>query len=303
MAGRIEGVLTAIVTPFTAEGAVSETELVRQVERQVGHGNGVFCCGTNGEFFVLERAEKIRVAEICGRTVDGRVPFMAHVGEVSTAATIALGREMAAIGVDAVSVITPWFVPLKQAELEYHFSRVADALDVPVYLYNIPGRTGNAIAPETAARLAAHGNVAGIKDSAGDWASVSAYLDAARDKDGFDVFCGPDHLGHQGLVAGCAGCISGLGNVAPEWVSRIWSRFSAGDIEGSRAAQEVVSTLRKELYAVGFAPAVVKKAVSLLGWNVGDSRYATRFSAEDVATIRSVVERLGIAEAPVAAVA
>lgn len=301
MAGKIEGVLTAIVTPFGADGAVSEIELVRQVERQVHYGNGVFCCGTNGEFFVLERDEKVRVAEICATAVAGRVPFVAHIGEVSTAATISLGRDMTALGVDAVSVVTPWFVPLKQAELEHHYTAIADALEVPVYLYNIPGRTGNTIAPETAARLGRHGNIAGIKDSAGDWASVAAYLDAARGIDGFDVLCGPDHLGHQGLVAGCAGCISGLGNVAPEWVSRIWQGFRDGDLEASRAAQDVIADLRKGLYAVAFAPAVVKKAVALLGWNVGDSRYATRFSAEDVATIATVLDRLGLTRAAVAA--
>lgn len=296
MRATIRGVLTAVVTPFTAEGELSEAGLRQQIERQVSHGNGIFCAGTNGEFFVLDRDEKVRVAEICFETVAGRVPVLAHIGEVSTDATISLGRTMASIGVDAVSVITPWFVPLKQHELEAHFSRIADAVGVPVFLYNIPGRTGNTIAPETAARLARHGNIVGIKDSAGDWASVSGYLDATRDIDGFDVLCGPDHLAHDGFLAGCSACISGLANVAPQWVSRTWTRFRDGDIAGSRAAQDVISGLRKDLYAVAFAPAGVKKAVSLLGYDVGDSRYPTQFSAEDLATIRAVIERYDLLE-------
>lgn len=298
---RIEGVLTAVVTPFDANGALSKTGLIRQVERQVEHGNGVFCAGTNGEFFVLETAEKIAVAEICHAAVAGRVPLVAHIGEVSPAATIALGKTMAKIGVDAVSVITPWFVPLKQHELIDHFTRVADAVPLPVYLYNIPGRTGNTIAPETAATLARHQNIVGIKDSAGDWPSILAYLDATRGIDGFDVLSGPDHLAHDGFLAGSAACISGLANVAPQWVSRIWTCFRDGDVAGSRAAQDVISGLRKDLYAVGFAPAAVKKAVALLGEEVGDSRYATHFSADDVSAILRVIDKYGLGRPAAAA--
>jgi 4-hydroxy-tetrahydrodipicolinate synthase len=301
MSKQLRGIFTAVVTPFAADGSLSPAGLRRQVDRQVGEGNGVFCAGTNGEFFALETAEKIAVAEICVDRVAGRVPVLAHVGEVSPAATIALAKAVAKAGVDAVSVITPWFVPLKQAELVDHFRRVADASPVPVFLYNIPARTGNRIAPETAATLAAHGNIAGLKDSAGDWDSLSAYLAATRDIAGFDVLCGPDHLGHDGLVAGCAGCISGLANVAPQWVSKIWTRFRDGDVAGSKAAQDVVSQLRKELYAVGFAPAAVKKAVALLGEEVGDSRYAVRFSDAEAATIRDILERLSLVPQPVAA--
>lgn len=300
---RITGVLTAVVTPFGPDGRVSEAGLRAQVERQVAHGNGVFCAGTNGEFFALETPEKIAVAEICHAVVKGRVPLVAHIGEVSPAATIALGKTMAKIGVDAVSVITPWFVPLKQAELVDHYRRVADAVPLPVYLYNIPGRTGNTIAPETAAKLAAHENIVGIKDSAGDWASIAGFLEATRGIAGFDVLSGPDHLAHDGFLAGSAACISGLANVAPEWVARIWTCFASGDIAGSRAAQDVISGLRKDLYAVAFAPAAVKKAAALMGEAVGDSRYATAFSADDIATIERILVKYQLGRPAAAAVA
>jgi 4-hydroxy-tetrahydrodipicolinate synthase len=295
MSRKIQGVLSAVVTPFDAKGALAPAALRRQVNRQVAEGNGVFCAGTNGEFFVLETAEKIRVAEISREATAGKVPLVAHIGEVSTAATIALGKEMARIGVDAVSVITPWFVPLKQHELIDHFTRVADAVSVPVYLYNIPPRTGNTIEPATAAHLARHPNIVGLKDSAGSWQSITAYLDATRDIDGFDILCGPDHLAHDGLLAGCAGCISGLSNVAPQWVSRIWTRFRDGDIAGSRAAQDVISALRTELYAVAFAPAAVKKALALMGEDVGESRYATAFDASQIAALKAVIDRHDLA--------
>ncbi|EPF6607680.1 dihydrodipicolinate synthase family protein [Klebsiella aerogenes] len=285
----IRGVLTAIVTPFTASGELNLTALRQQVERQLTAGNGIFCGGTNGEFFVLNEAEKIAVAETCVEAVAGRAPVVAHIGEVSTRETIRLGQQIAKSGVDAVSVITPWFVPLKQDELVSHYTAIADALSVPVFLYNIPARTGNTIEPQTARQLAAHGNIIGIKDSAGSYESLKGFLDAMKDIDGFNVLNGPDSLIHQGFVDGCSACISGLANVAPQEINAIWSTFQAGDIEASRLAQENVTGLRTDLYKVAFSPAAVKKALQLMGHEVGDSRYAVQFSASQLQQIRGII--------------
>ncbi|HEP1066157.1 TPA: dihydrodipicolinate synthase family protein [Klebsiella aerogenes] len=285
----IRGVLTAIVTPFTASGELNLTALRQQVERQLAAGNGIFCGGTNGEFFVLNEAEKIAVAETCVEAVAGRAPVVAHIGEVSTRETIRLGQQIAKSGVDAVSVITPWFVPLKQDELVSHYMAIADALSVPVFLYNIPARTGNTIEPQTARQLAAHGNIIGIKDSAGSYESLKGFLDAVKDIDGFNVLNGPDSLIHQGFVDGCSACISGLANVAPREINAIWSTFQAGDIEASRLAQENVTDLRTDLYKVAFSPAAVKKALQLMGHEVGDSRYAVQFSASQLQQIRGII--------------
>ncbi|ATM91318.1 dihydrodipicolinate synthase family protein [Klebsiella aerogenes] len=285
----IRGVLTAIVTPFTASGELNLTALRQQVERQLAAGNGIFCGGTNGEFFVLNEAEKIAVAETCVEAVAGRAPVVAHIGEVSTRETIRLGQQIAKSGVDAVSVITPWFVPLKQDELVSHYTEIADALSVPVFLYNIPARTGNTIEPQTARQLAAHGNIIGIKDSAGSYESLKGFLDAVKDIDGFNVLNGPDSLIHQGFVDGCSACISGLANVAPREINAIWSTFQAGDIEASRLAQENVTGLRTDLYKVAFSPAAVKKALQLMGHEVGDSRYAVQFSASQLQQIRGII--------------
>lgn len=285
----IRGVLTAIVTPFTASGELNLTALRQQVERQLAAGNGFFCGGTNGEFFVLNEAEKIAVAETCVEAVAGRAPVVAHIGEVSTRETIRLGQQIAKSGVDAVSVITPWFVPLKQDELVSHYTAIADALSVPVFLYNIPARTGNTIEPQTARQLAAHGNIIGIKDSAGSYESLKGFLDAVKDIDGFNVLNGPDSLIHQGFVDGCSACISGLANVAPREINAIWSTFQAGDIAASRLAQENVTGLRTDLYKVAFSPAAVKKALQLMGHEVGDSRYAVQFSASQLQQIRGII--------------
>lgn len=292
MSKKICGVLTAIVTPFDNEGALNLHELKNQVNRQLNAGNGIFCGGTNGEFFVLNEEEKIAVTRTCVEEVAGRANVVAHIGEISTRETIRLGKQIEKMGVDAVSVITPYFVPLKQQELIVHYTAIADALSVPVFLYNIPARTGNTIEPETASVLATHPNIIGIKDSAGSYESLEGFLNAVKDIEGFDVLNGPDSLIHQGFVDGCSACISGLANVAPKEINAIWTRFKAGDVVGSRETQESVTGLRTELYNVAFSPAAVKKALQIMGHEVGASRYAVTFSEQQENTIRQIVSHL-----------
>ena len=287
----IKGVLTAIVTPFDTEGALNLDALKRQVNRQLDAGNGIFCGGTNGEFFVLNEQEKIAVTETCVAEVRGRANVVAHIGEISTRETIRLGKQIEKLGVDAVSVITPYFVPLKQEELAAHYTAIADALSVPIFLYNIPARTGNTLEPQTVRMLAAHPNIIGIKDSAGSYDSLCGYLAALKDIDNFNVLNGPDSLIHQGFVDGCSACISGLANVAPNEINAIWERFNAGDIEGSFQAQENITGLRTSLYSIAFSPAVVKKALQILGHDVGESRYAVGFTQQQEQQIRQIVRQ------------
>lgn len=286
MRKKIEGVLTAVVTPFDANDAVSYDELKRQVNRQILAGNGIFCGGTNGEFFVLNEQEKVNVTLACIEAAAGRAPVVAHIGEISTRETIRLGKQIEKLGVDAVSVITPYFVPLTQSELIAHYTAIADALTVPIFLYNIPARTGNTIEPQTARVLAEHPNIIGIKDSAGSYESLSGFINAVKDIKDFDVLNGPDSLIHQGFVDGCSACISGLANVAPEAINAIWVRFHAGDIQGSHQAQESVTGLRTDLYKIAFSPAAVKKALQIMGHAVGESRYAVAFSEQQISQIQ-----------------
>ncbi|MWN06461.1 dihydrodipicolinate synthase family protein [Gilliamella sp. Pas-s95] len=292
MTKKIEGILTAIVTTFDDNGDFCPKRMRNQVQRQLANGNSIFCNGTNGEFFVLSRQEKIKVTEVCVDKVAGRSPVMAHIGEISTRETIKLGKEIEKLGVDAVSVIAPYFVPLKQDELIYHYSLIADALTVPVFLYNIPARTGNTIQPETAAKLAEHQNILGIKDSAGSAESLQAFLNVANSIDNFNVLTGPDFLIYQGFVGGAVGSISGLANVAPAYINAIWKHFKNGDLNKSKDAQDAVGNLRKDLYATVFSPAAVKKALTLMGEDVGVSRYPILFSDEHIAAIQNIVNQL-----------
>lgn len=269
---KITGPFVAIVTPFDAAEEVNHAALARQVKRQAGAGNGIFCAGTNGEFYTLSFEEKVAVAKTCVEAAAGKVPVLAHIGEISTHQTIALGKAIEKLGVKAVSVVTPSFIACSQEELIVYYTRVADALSVPVYLYNIPARTGNKIEPATAARLAEHPNIIGIKDSAGSQESLDGFLEIARARADFDVLVGPDHLILHGLKNGASGCISGLGNIAPVTLNKIHASHVAGDAAAAEAAQTHYGELRKELYAHGFPPTMVKRALFLAMSDVGKSR-------------------------------
>ncbi|MFC3127405.1 dihydrodipicolinate synthase family protein [Pseudoroseomonas globiformis] len=287
----VSGPFVAIVTPFDAEEEVNHAALRRQVERQAKAGNGVFCAGTNGEFFALSFEEKVSVARTSVEAAAGRVPVLAHIGEISTKQTIALGRAVEGLGLKAVSVVTPSFIPCSQEELIGYFTAVADAVSLPVYLYNIPARTGNTIAPETAARLAEHKNIIGIKDSAGSQESIDAYLAVARGRDDFDVLVGPDSLIHHGAANGAAGCISGLANLIPETVNAIHTAAMGGDMEASARHQAHCGELRKTLYALGFAPPMVKRALFHAMPDVGQSRAPVIIPADVDARIKEISAR------------
>lgn len=288
---KITGPFVAIVTPFDADEELNPAALTAQVDRQAKAGNGVFCAGTNGEFYTLSFEEKVKVAAISVEAAAARVPVLAHIGEISTHQTIALGRAVQGLGVKAVSVVTPSFIACSQDELVTYYTRVADALSVPVYLYNIPARTGNTIAPETAAVLSNHPNIIGIKDSAGSQESLDGYLSIARGRDDFSVLVGPDHLILHGLKNGAAGCISGLGNIAPVTLNAIWTAFTAGDLATAEARQAHYGALRKDLYAHGFPPTMVKRALASAMPEVGKSRGPAIVTDEVAAKVGEVSRR------------
>lgn len=262
----------ALVTCFNDDETINFEATRAQVRRQIAAGNNIMCAGTNGDFSALTFDEKV---QLCGEVVDevaGRAQVIVNAGMPATFETVLLARAFDKIGVDGIAVITPFFIECTQDGLERHFTTVADAVETPVYLYDIPARTQNHIEPDTARRLAAHGNIAGIKDSGGAQDTLAAYLAVGRETEGFDVYSGPDHLVHWSLQNGAAGCISGLGNVMPEVLARIISCFNAGDEAGAAAAQETYGSFRKDLYGLGYPPALVKRALYVMDPTVGASR-------------------------------
>lgn len=262
----------ALVTCFNDDETINFAATRAQVRRQVAAGNNIMCAGTNGDFTALTFDEKVR---LCGEVVEevgGRARVIINAGMPATFETILLAKEFAAIGVDGIAVITPFFIQCTQDGLIRHFSSVADAVTTPTYLYDIPARTQNHIEPETARTLAAHGNIAGIKDSGGAQDTLEAYLRVGREVPGFEVYSGPDHLVLWAFRNGAKGCISGLGNVMPETLAAITRGFNADDAAAAEAAQAAFGAFRKDLYTLGYPPALVKRALYLMDASVGASR-------------------------------
>ena len=262
----------ALVTCFNDDETVNYAATRAQVRRQVAAGNNIMCAGTNGDFTALTFDEKVR---LCGEVVDevgGKAKVIVNAGMPATFETILLAREFEKIGVDGIAVITPFFIQVTQDGLVRHFSAVANAVTTPVYLYDIPARTQNHIEPATAKTLAAHGNIAGIKDSGGSQDTLEAYLQVGREVPGFEVYSGPDHLVVWSLQNGARGCISGLGNVMPDTLAAIVRAFNAGDIAAAEKAQEAFGAFRKDLYTLGYPPALVKRSLYLMDASVGASR-------------------------------
>lgn len=285
----------ALVTCFNEDETINYKATRAQVRRQVEAGNNIMCAGTNGDFTALTFEEKVRLTEEVVDEVGGRTRVIVNAGMPATFETIRLAREFDRIGVDGIAVITPFFIACTQDGLVRHFSTVADAVQTPIYLYDIPARTQNHIEPQTARTLANHGNIAGIKDSGGAKETLEAYLQVSREVDGFQVYSGPDHLVLWALQNGAAGCISGLGNAMPHVLAGILSAFNADNVAEAERQQGVFAAFRTDLYTLGFAPAMVKRALYLQDASVGASRQPALLpNDEQDARIANLLRQYGL---------
>lgn len=271
---ELKGIIPPILTPMNPDESVNLEELRNQIERLLAGGvHGLFPFGTNGEGYILSESEKIQVLEATIDQVKGRVPVYAGTGCISTADTIRMSKKAQQLGADVLSIITPSFAVASQKELYDHYVAVAKEVDIPIVLYNIPARTGNKLLPETVARLAKDVDVIlGAKDSSGDWDNLQAYITLTRDLDkDFRVLSGNDSLILPCLKAGGAGGIAGCANVYPHTLASIYELFQAGKLEEAQVAQDSIAPFRA-VFKYGNPNTVVKKAVALLGYPVGDCR-------------------------------
>lgn len=262
----------ALVTCFNDDETINFEATRAQVKRQIAAGNNIMCAGTNGDFSALTFNEKIQLTEEVVDEVAGRAKVIVNAGMPATFETIQLAKRFDKIGVEGIAVITPFFIDCTQDGLLRHFSSVADSMNTPIYLYDIPPRTQNHIEPATARTLADHGNIAGIKDSGGAQETLKAYLGISAEKPDFGVYSGPDQLVHWSLTNGAAGCISGLGNVMPNVLATIINCVNNNDDAGAAKAQETYTNFRTNLYKLGYPPALVKRALWVMDNSVGASR-------------------------------
>ena len=259
---QLRGSLPALVTPFR-DGAVDEAAFVALVERQIAAGaHGLVPVGTTGEAVTLTEAERRRVVELTIATAAGRVPVIAGCGSNATAAGVHMVRHAKEAGADAALVVTPYYNRPSQAGLEAHFRAIADSVDLPLILYNVPGRTGVDLSTEVVVRLAAHPNVAGIKDATGDLARATL-MRAACPPD-FILLSGDDPTALGYAAHGGQGCISVTANVAPEACAVFWNALVAGDYPAAREHQARLIALHRALF-LDASPAPTKFALARLG--------------------------------------
>ena len=264
------GSLVALVTPMHANGEIDEGALERFIEWQIEEGtNGLVPVGTTGESPTLGHAEHKRIVELTVRVAKKRVPVIAGAGSNSTAEAIALARHAQTVGADAVLVVTPYYNKPTQEGLFLHFTAVADAVDIPLIIYNIPSRSVVDMSVATMARLSQHRNIVGVKDATANL--TRPQHTAAACGDDFRQLSGEDHTALAFLAAGGHGCISVTANVAPRLCSDMHAAWAAGNIHNAMALQRRLLDVHDAMF-FETNPGPVKFGTSLLGFGTQHCR-------------------------------
>jgi 4-hydroxy-tetrahydrodipicolinate synthase len=288
----IKGSIPALITPMK-DGAIDEAAFRRFVRWQLAQGsNGLVPCGTTGESPTLSHAEHMRVIDICLEETDGRVPVIAGAGSNSTSEAIALTRHAKEVGADAVLSVTGYYNKPSQEGLYRHYAAIAEAVDIPIILYNIPGRAIVEISVETMGRLSKIANIIGVKDATANLARP------LRER----AVCGPDWVqlsGEDGtalayMAQGCQGVISVTANVAPKLCSDFQKACHAGDWATALKLQQRLMPLHDALFCEP-SPAPIKYAVSQLGFCTTEVRLPLMPATDPAqARVKAAMEQVGV---------
>ena len=264
------GSLVALATPFGPDGQVDYKQLEALVEFQLEHHtDGIMALGTTAETPTLSQEEKDKIAQTVIGKVAGRIPVIVGAGSNDTLHAAALARRYEAMGADGLLVVTPYYNKANKSGMLAHFRTIADGVNIPILLYNVPSRTGCSIPLDVLEELSHHKNIVGIKEASGDIAYVTA---AARllNQD-FCMLSGNDDEVLPLLALGGSGVISVLANIAPDQTHELVSSYQSGDIAHARDVQLKYLELIHALFAET-SPAPLKEAMNLLGMKVGSCR-------------------------------
>lgn len=291
----IKGIIPPIVTPVDADEKIDEKTLRKHIDYMIDGGiSGILAFGSNGEFYMLDEAEMEKVLRIILDQVKGRIPVYMGVGAIRTSTCIRLVKMGARHGVDGVSILQPMFLKPSEDELRTHFRSIANAVsELPVLLYNNPGRTGYGISQETVEDLA-HSlpNLVGMKDSSGDMTQTMEFIRRNADV-GFRVMCGKDTLIYAGLSVGAVGAVCTTANFVPKLVCSIYDKYVSGDLSGSLEAQYKLNPIRLQMDKSSF-PVATKDYANLLGLGVGNPILPNKPSTEK--QLSGLRDQLGKAE-------
>lgn len=288
----IRGVIPPIVTPVDEREEVKEKPLREIVEHVIAGGvHGILSLGSNGEFFGLEPEQQERAAAITLDQAAGRVPVYFGIGSISTRECVHWARRAEALKAQAISILHPMFLSPNDEELYQHFKTIAEAVALPVLLYNNPDRMRCGISAGLLERLAEIPNIVGVKESSGDMTLTAEFIRRTQGRD-FKVIAGRDILILSTLVYGGVGAVASSANVVPQLVVEIYDRFMAGDLKGALAAQYRLAPMRMA-YNLGSFPVVTKDYMRLLGFDVGEPiKPNRRSSPENMDKLRVLLDQL-----------
>ncbi|MDH3329730.1 MAG: 4-hydroxy-tetrahydrodipicolinate synthase [Desulfobulbaceae bacterium] len=285
---KIQGAIVAVVTPFI-NGKVDEQGLKNLVEFHIENGtHGIVPCGTTGESATLDFDEHKRVIELTVQTVDGRVPVIAGTGANNTMEAIELTESAKASGADAVLSVVPYYNKPSQEGLYQHFKAIAEAVDIPMFLYNVPSRTVANILPETVARCAALKNVIGIKEATGNLNQISEVIRLCPDD--FIVLSGDDFTSMPTVLIGGKGVISVTSNVAPRAMADLMEAALAGDLARANEIHYLLFPLMGAMFCYP-SPAPAKKALELMG-RIQSDEVRLPMTQMDAASIEKLKEAM-----------
>ena len=288
------GAASAIVTPMKADGSVNFEAFGRLLEDQIAKGiDAIVVCSTTGEASTLTHEEHLDTIKYCVEKVAKRVPVIAGTGSNCTETAIYLSTEAEKVGADAVLLVTPYYNKATQNGLYAHFKMIADSIKIPVVLYNIPGRTGCKMNPETIARLYKDvDNIVAVKEATGDISNVAKIAQLTEGK--IDIYSGNDDQIVPLLSLGGKGVISVLSNIAPKETHEIVAKFLAGDTKGALDMQLKYLPLINALFCE-VNPIPVKKALNLMGFEAGPLRMPlTEMEDVNAAKLEAEMKKVGL---------
>lgn len=289
-----KGAGVAIVTPFHEDGSINYEKFEELVEDQIAGGSdAIIVCGTTGEASTLTHEEHLDLIRFCAEKVRGRVPVVAGTGSNCTETAVYLSTEAEKYGVDGLLLVTPYYNKATQNGLYEHFKKIANAVQLPIILYNVPSRTGCNILPQTVARLCADvSNIVGIKEASGNISQVVKLMALAGSK--IDLYSGNDDQVVPLLSLGGKGVISVVSNVAPRQMHDICQKFFDGDVEGSKQEQLRVIELFDALFSE-VNPIPVKTALNMMGKNVGPLHMPlSEMEPKNVEILKTAMQNYGL---------
>ena len=288
------GAGVAIVTPMNQDGSVNYEKFANLIEFQIANGtDAIIVCGTTGEASTLSHEEHLDVIKYCVEVVNKRIPVVAGTGSNCTETAIYLSKEAENYGVDGLLVVSPYYNKATQNGLYTHFKAIADAVKVPVILYNIPGRTGVNITPATIMRLCNDcENIVGVKEASGNISQIAKLASLAKGT--IDIYSGNDDQIVPLLSLGGKGVISVLSNIAPQQTHDICAKYFEGDVQGSMQMQLEAIELIDALFCE-VNPIPVKKALNLMGFEAGTLRLPlTEMEEANAAKLEKAMKDYGL---------